>query len=157
MEDVSKEKSSLPELITPQAIIDRVMEFFEGVDLQKIGETRLGVLIIKTKRYPTRDPIIEHTASVNGLEAAYFQYRDPYVPLEPLEEGKYRQMARYRLHGYREGRGEASASFIKYEGKPDEIRISCPRTATSGGREGPINTLHEDYQRDVAGILEIKI
>ena len=152
-----KEKYSPTELITPQAIKDRVMEFFEGVDLQKIGETRLGVLIIKTKRYPTRDPIIEHSASVNGLEAAYFQYIDPNVSLEPLEEGKYRQIASYRLHGYREGRGEASASYTEYEGKPSEIRIYSPPTAMSGGREGLINTLHEDYQRDVAEILEIKI
>lgn len=147
----------MTEILTPQAIKDRVLEFFDGVDLITEGKIKKGILTITTK-YTEPLGEWEHVALVNGLDVATYTHLDPNFKQPPLEEGRSRQIEEYLLRGYKVGRGEAFASYTHYEGKSDEIRIISPPT---GGRLygacGKIEDLNLNHQKNVAEILEIKI
>jgi hypothetical protein len=150
------EKPTGSEIINPQSIKDRVMEIFQGVDLQKEGSYRVGLLNIETN-FIKHLGEWQHTATMSGLRVARYNHLDPSVEQPPLGEGQFREIESYHLEGYRAGRGFASASFTHNEGREDGIYITVPGNAFGQGKGGKIEDLNPDDQKDVAGILEIKI
>lgn len=144
------------ELITPDAIKGRVMEFFQGVDLNKDGtsKTSHGAITVKSGRYPRSEERF-HEASVNGFMAAQYAHLMPDAKLEPLDEGKDRQVAKYSLHGDTFN-GKVSVTVTEYEIKPAEIQIAIPGNAMNmNEKRGSIDRFNDSDKKIVAELLGI--
>ena len=150
------EGSKSKELITPNAIKGRVMEFFKGVDLNQDGPSKSnnGVIDIKSGKYP-RSEERWHEASVNGFKAAVYKHLPPDSKLESLNEGQDRRVAQYELHGDNFN-GDVSVKLIEYEKKPVEITIAIPGNAMNrNDRTGPIQNFNDFDKKFVAELLGI--
>lgn len=153
-EVTSPEGPKRKELITPDAIKRRVMEFFKDVDLKELGEKQVGLVTINTRSYP-HVPEIVHQATLNGFRAAEYLHIPSDSNLEPLPEGKDRSTAHYVLRGIT-GNGEVSVWFTEYEKKPAEIKMAIPGNAmNSNNKNGPIQEFSDFDKRFVAELLGI--
>lgn len=157
MQEVVPTESPRPnELINADSIKRRTMEFFQGVDLNKVGESRIGPLTISTKSLPYISEIW-HKAMLNGSRFAEYHHRlDGAAKLEPLRRDEYRQKETYMLNGH-VGNGIISVSLTAYEGRPAEIRISIPGNAMNRDRKwGSVDEFTISEKEFVAEVLGIK-
>lgn len=159
MIEPKKDSVNVAELITPEVVKKRVLEFFDGIDLKThIGETRIGVLKIISKPFKLLPWISEvtHKASANGLVVAQFTHQGN-DKLSPLEEGKDRDTLMYVLTGFVAGRGELSIRYVEHEKKESELRISTPATANSEGKSGKVGIFENFELNQLVEVLGIKL
>ena len=153
-EDTSEEHLSNTEIIKPQAVKDRVMQFFEGVDLTKVGDSKMGLLTVRTRNY---DPEMVHRAMLNGFTVAEYNHIPTGIDLEPLPEGKDRDTAYYFIRGNIDGRGEIAIRHKEYERRPAETTIYIPPTAMSPEKKGTPQIISASDQKLAAEVLGIKV
>lgn len=92
---------------------------------------------------------------MNGFLAARYEHLITDSNLEPLSEGKDRQIAKYELHGDNSN-GDVSVMLTEYERKPAEIRISIPGNAmNSNGKRGSLQEFNDSDKKFVAELLGI--
>ena len=140
------------ELITPEGIKNRVMEFFQGADLNTDGTSEHDVRTVKTGTFP-REPAKYHEAIVNGMKVAFYEHS---TDLEPLAERKDRKKAEYRLTGDT-GNGTISLGLTEYEGKPAEIYIEMPGNAMNqNGKRGLLEKFDTFDRKFLADVFKIK-
>jgi hypothetical protein len=145
------------ELIIAQAVKDRVMEFFSGVDLEEIGETRVGLLTVRTRYYP-QVPEMHHVAELNGFIMAVYSHIPTGVELSQLPTDKDRTISKYVLHGHIHGRGNLSVRYTEFEIQPAQLIVSEPSPAYGDtGEQGSFHELRGDELRSITKPLGIKI
>ena len=133
------------------------MEFFSGVDLEEIGETRVGLITVRTRHYP-HVPEMHHIAELNGFIMAVYSHIPTGFELSPLPAGKDRIISKYVLHGHIPGRGNLSVRYTEFEIQPAQLIVSEPPPAYGGiGQHESSHELREDDQRDIVKLLGIRI
>lgn len=148
------EEPSPRELITPDGVKRRVMEFFKDVDLEQVGEKNVGLVTIKTESYPNL-PEMRHQATLNGFTAAEYSHIPHSATLEQLQKGKDRRTAVYVLRGFIDHR-EVSVVFIEYEQQAAVMEVRVPSVIGLKTRSD-LKELSEFAQRSVCELLGIKI
>jgi len=153
------ENISSSELITPESIKKKVLSFFDSIDLKThTGETDVDHLKIVTKPFKALPwtSEVDHHASINGFEVAKYMHQGNDI-LSPLEPGKVRDTNRYILNGYVPGRGEITARYEEFDGKPAKLTISTPGTANSQGKSGSVGDFETHELNQVIEVLGLKL
>jgi len=149
------ENTKPKELITPVAIKNRVMEFFRDVDLNHEGNTKNGLITIRTTTYPHINEV-KHSATINGYQLADYDHNIAGTESVPLSNGEDRWVAEYLLYGDY-GNGTLSLRLREFKNKPAEIILDHPGNAGSMARRGPLEKFDELTKKIVAEqLLELK-
>lgn len=134
------------QIITPQGVKKRVMEFFEGADLNQIGEIKKGILIISTGFYETDGmQITTNKATVNGI----------FVAERSHVKNPVRDREIFTLRGGDNGLDQIEVTAI-YENLLNEAKIFIDKQSVNNIQRGNADAFSNDQLRAIGDALGIK-